>query len=357
LGDEPPYQPDQRGFDEVFIHGAGGIGQTYAGSCGDAPGNTYFDPAILHNGRFVKTAGYCTDVFFQQALHWMDGRRRDAAPFFAYITPHAPHAPLECPDDYRRRYQGKVSDLAARFFGMIENIDDNMGRLLDRLESWGLKDRTLVIFLTDNGGTVGVSLFNAGRRGGKATPYQGGTRVPSFWRWPGGFAGGRDCHALTAHIDVLPTLADIAGVPIHEDLARQVEGRSLLPLLKDPRAPWSDRYLVTHVGRWERGRVAEAKYLHCSIRNQQFTLVNNQALYDLRNDPGEAVNRIADYPEVVDRLRAQYDRWWEDIQPLLVNENAVGPHTNSFKARYWEQFGGGPDAALLRQMDPAAQAP
>lgn len=354
LGDEPPYQPDQRGFDEVFIHGAGGIGQTYAGSCGDAPGNTYFDPAILHNGRFVKTSGYCTDVFFQQALQWMDGRRRDSAPFFAYITPNAPHAPLDCPDAYRRRYEGKVPDMAARFFGMIENIDDNMGRLLDLLESWRLKDRTLVIFLTDNGGTVGVKLFNAGMRGGKATPYQGGTRVPSFWRWPGGFAGGRDCRALTAHIDVLPTLAEIAGVPLTGELARQVEGRSLLPLLKGPQTSWPDRYLVTHVGRWERGRVAEAKYLHCSIRNEQFTLVNNEALYDLRTDPGEAVNRIADYPEVLARLRAQYDRWWEDIQPLLVNENVIGPRTNSFKARYWEQFGGGPDEALLRQMDPAA---
>src|SRR5580765_2718197 len=85
LGDEPAYWPDKRGFDEMFIHGAGGIGQSYPGSCGDAPGNTYFNPAILHNGKFEKTKGYCTDVFFARALEWMDARRKDNAPFFAYV--------------------------------------------------------------------------------------------------------------------------------------------------------------------------------------------------------------------------------------------------------------------------------
>ena len=108
LGDEARYQPGRRGFDEVFIHGGGGIGQTYPGSCGDAPGNTYFDPAILHNGTFEKTEGYCTDSFFGRALTWMDERRKGDAPFFAYITPNAAHAPLQCPDEYSRRYAGKV---------------------------------------------------------------------------------------------------------------------------------------------------------------------------------------------------------------------------------------------------------
>src|SRR4029077_20006877 len=88
LGDEAPYQPGKRGFDEVFIHGAGGIGQTYPGSCGDAPGHTYFDPAILHNGTFEKTTGFCTDVFFAQALRWLDAKRSAGKPFFAYITPN-----------------------------------------------------------------------------------------------------------------------------------------------------------------------------------------------------------------------------------------------------------------------------
>src|SRR5262245_53627292 len=119
LGDEAPYQPNRRGFDEVFIHGAGGIGQSYPGSCGDAPGNTYFDPAILHNGRFEKTKGYWTDVFFAQALNWMDTRRKDQKPFFAYITLNAPHAPLQCPEEYARRHREQVDEQAAKFYGMI----------------------------------------------------------------------------------------------------------------------------------------------------------------------------------------------------------------------------------------------
>ncbi|HEY2952696.1 MAG TPA: arylsulfatase, partial [Verrucomicrobiae bacterium] len=223
LGDEAEYQPGRRGFDESLIHGAGGIGQTYAGSCGDAPGNTYLNPTLLHNGRFERTTGYCTDVFFRRAIKWMGAKHKAGAPFFTYITPNAPHAPLDCPDEYFKRYQGKVPDDAAKFFGMIENIDDNFGALLKKLEEWGLAENTLVIFMTDNGGTTGVKVFNAGMRGGKATPYQGGTRVPSFWRWPGAFAGGADCAALTAHIDLFPTLAELAGVKRLEGaLAKQV---------------------------------------------------------------------------------------------------------------------------------------
>jgi arylsulfatase len=356
LGDEAKYQPGRRGFDEVFIHGAGGIGQTYAGSCGDAPGNTYFNPAILHNGHFVKTEGYCTDVFFAQALKWMDGQRASRAPFFACITPNAPHAPLDCPDEYFKRYAGKVPDNAAKFFGMIENIDDNFGALLRKLDGWGLAENTLVIFMTDNGGTAGVKVFNAGMRGSKATPYQGGTRVPSFWRWPAAFAGGADCAALTAHIDIFPTFAEIGDVKLDGPLAKQIEGRSLLPLLKNPQADWPDRLLVTHVGRWERGRAAESKFDKCSIRDRRFTLVNNTELYDLQSDPGETKNVLAENPATAAKLRAAYDQWWQDVQPLLVNENVTGPKVNPFKARYWKQFGGGPDEALRRKMDPRAQS-
>ena len=268
LGDEPDRWPDKRGFDEMFIHGAGGIGQTYAGSCGDAPDNSYFNPAILHNGRFEKTHGYCTDVFFGQAEKWIDSVK-DRGPFFAYITPNAAHAPLDVPDEYFAHHRGQVADPAAKFYGMIENIDDNLGRLLARLKAWSLEDNTLVIFLTDNGGTAGTAIFNAGMRGAKNTAYQGGTRVASFWRWPVAWRGGVDCAALTAHIDILPTLAEIVGAKLDDSLAGQVEGRSLLPLLKQPDGPWPDRFLVTHCGRWPRGEIATFKFKHCSIRNQR----------------------------------------------------------------------------------------
>lgn len=357
LGDEAAYQPERRGFDEVFIHGGGGIGQTYPGSCGDAPGNTYFDPAILHNGTFEKTRGYCTDVFFAQALRWIDARRKADAPFFAYITPNAAHEPLQCPEDYAKRHADQVPPDVAKFYGMIENIDDNFGRLLAKLDAWGLAENTLVVFLTDNGGTLGTSVYNAGMRGKKVTPYQGGTRVPSFWRWPSGFRGGVDCSALTAHIDVFPTLAEIAGVELSRGEKAQVEGRSLLPLLRDPNADWPDRTLVTHVGRWEKGQVEAAKFTNCSIRDARYTLVNNKELYDLKVDPGESHNVIDEHPDEAARLRAAYDRWWSDVLPRLENEDIVGPRSNPFKDRYWSQFGGGPDPALRDRMDPAKQRP
>jgi arylsulfatase len=325
----------------VFIHGAGGIGQTYVGSCGDAPGNTYFDPAIRHNGRFVKTKGYCTDVFFGQALQWMDAKRKEKSPFFTYITPNAPHTPLQCPEEYSSRYTGKVNTNVAKFFGMIENIDDNFGRLIAKLDEWGIARDTLVIFMTDNGGTGGVGIFNAGMRGRKVTPYEGGVRVPSFWRWPAGFAGDLDCAALTAHVDILPTLAQITGAKLPDVM---LDGRSLLPLLKNPQAEWADRFLFTHVGRWEKGKAADAKFTNCAVRNTRFRFVNNQELYDLKADPGEKNNVIADHPEVVAVMRAAYDQWWNEILPALENENATGPKVNPFKEAYWKQFGGGPDA-------------
>lgn len=352
LGDEAPYQPDKRGFDEVYIHGAGGIGQTYPGSCGDAPGNMYTNPALLHNGKFEKTQGYCTDLFYDQAIRWMDEKRKQDAPFFTYIALNVAHAPLQCPDDTFKHYQGKVPDNVAKFFGMIETNDRNFGTLLAKLKEWGIEDNTLVIFLgTDNGGTQGVKLFNAGMRGAKGTPYQGGTRAPSFWRWPAKFKGGRDVPALTAHVDIFPTLAEIAGVKLTGDVASQVEGRSLMPLLLDPHAPWQDRVLVTHVGRWAKGKAAESKYKACSIRNSRFTLVNNVELYDLQNDPGESKNVIEQFPDEVKSLRAAYDKWWDDVQPLLVNENAFGPKVNPFKELYWKQFGGGPNAGTFPPLN------
>jgi arylsulfatase len=352
LGDEPAYRPDRRGFDETYIHGGGGIGQTYPGSCGDAPGNMYQDPALLHNGTFEKTHGYCTDLFFGQAIGWIDAQRRAGRPFFAYITPNAAHTPLQCPAPYFRRYAGKVPDDVARFYGMIANIDDNFGRLAQKLREWGLEDDTLVVFLTDNGGTLGTSIYNAGMRGAKVTPYEGGTRVPSFWRWPAGFRGGVDIDALTAHLDIFPTLAELAGATLGDPVRKQVEGRSLVPLLDDSRAHWPDRTIVTHVGRWPRGQAARAKFAQCAIRDSRFALVNNAELFDLKADPGQSKNVIADHPDETARLRAAYDAWWESILPCLENEAAVGPAINPFKEQYWKQFGGGPDEATLKLMDP-----
>jgi arylsulfatase len=360
LGDEEAYRPESRGFDEVYIHGGGGIGQTYSGSCGDVPDNSNINPTLWHNGDFVKTEGYCTDLFFDQAMRWMNAERESKKPFFAFIPLNAAHTPLVLPEKYYQQYLGKqgVSEDLAKFYGMIENVDTNLGKLLARLDEWNIADNTLVIYIgSDNGGSAkACKIFNAGMRGSKGTPYQGGTRVPCFFRWPaGGIPAGTECDALAAHIDIFPTLAGIAGATLSEEVKQQVEGRSLLPLLKNPKADWPERTLVHHVGRWGKGQPPESsKYRECAIQNSRFTLVNNTELYDLKADPGETTNVIAQHPEVAASLRVTYEQWWKDIQPCLVNETAIGPSINPFKAMYWKKFGGGPTKADMKRMDPTA---
>ncbi len=356
LGDEEAYRPESRGFDEVYIHGGGGIGQTYPGSCGDAPGNTNINPALWHNDKWVKTEGYCTDLFFDEAIRWMNEKREAKEPFFTYIPLNAAHGPHVLPEEYYKHYLDKpgVSEDTAKFFGMIENIDTNFGKLLKKLDEWGIADNTLVIYLgTDNGGTAGRKIFNAGLNGGKGSVYQGGTRAPCFFRWPdGGIEGGTECDALSAHLDLYPTLAEIAGATLSDEVKQQVEGHSLLPLLKDPGSERSDRFLVHHVGRWAKGMEQESKYSRGAIQNSRFTLVNNKELYDLKTDPGETTNVIDQHPVEVAKLRAAYDQWWLDIQPFLVNENVEAPKMNPLKELYWQQFGGGPDEAMLQKMNP-----
>ncbi|HUQ69054.1 MAG TPA: arylsulfatase [Planctomycetaceae bacterium] len=350
LGDEDAYQPGQRGFDEVFIHGAGGIGQTYPGSCGDAPGNKYFDPVIRHNGRFEKTSGYCTDVFFRQAGQWID-KVKGSQPFFCYITPNAPHGPLDCPPEYEQRYTGKVPENVAKFYGMITNIDDNVGRLMQQLKDSRLERNTLVIFMTDNGSATGSKVFNAGMRAAKGTPYNGGTRVPGFWRWPGTLSPA-DVPALTCHWDILPTLMELTGAKPDAKLQAQIEGRSLVPLLENPQAPWADRFFFTHVGRWDvkidpRKTPDITKFAKCSVRWKSYTLVSNVnqgpakwELYDLTTDPGEATDLSSQKPEVVANMTRAYDEWWTSVLPHLENEGVPFATANPFHTAYWAQYQG-----------------
>jgi arylsulfatase len=361
LGDEAEYRPDRRGFDEVFIHGGGGIGQTYPGSCGDAPGNRYFDPVILHNGTFERTQGYCTDVFYAQATKWIDAQRQAGKRFFAYIPTNAPHGPYIARPEDKALYEGKgLPGDAESFFGMIHNIDENIGRLLAKLDEWGLAANTLVVFMNDNGGTAGVKVFNAGMRGAKGSPWMGGTRASSFWRWPDTLQPA-DCAALAAHVDFFPTLAAIAGATLPEPARKQIEGRSLVPLLENPRAAWEDRTLFTHQGRWPKmADPSQSKYKAAAVRNTRWTMVSERGgaepawqLFDLQADPGQTTDVLAAHPEVARELGAAFDRWWSDCLPLMVNEKAMGPAVNPFQEMYYRQFGGSPSEEDLKRMDPA----
>ncbi len=356
LGDEEPYQPHRRGFDEAFIHGAGGIGQAYACSCGDAPGNRYFDPTIRHNGSFVKTEGFCTDVFFTAALGWIKEMKDKDGPFFAYISTNAPHGPFIAPPKNRERFtQLGFSDTTAGFYGMIENIDENMGRLAAKLEEWDLYEDTIVIFMSDNGmtgngsgrGVLGkmadgteMIAYNAGMKGQKGSADEGGVRVPFLVRWDGHFRPGRDVDVVSAHIDLLPTLAAVAGAEYPAD---QVEGRSLLPLLDEKsRGEFEDRYLFTHKGRWATGADPNRfKLKGCAVRNDRFRFVDNGALYDMIADPGQTTNVIDRHPEVVAAMRKAYDRWWAGTVPMMVNESAPMSKTRPFHVWYNEQKAAG----------------
>jgi len=345
LGDEDPYQPGKRGFDEAFNHGAGGIGQRYPGNtCADAPANQqnrYYDTVIKHNGTFVKTKGFCTDVFFRQALGWINQKRTAGKPFLAYITTNAPHSPYIAPDKYKKPFldQGLDEKLAG-FYGMIVNIDDNMKLLADKLSEWGLEENTLLIFMTDNGSAAGGRIFNAGMKGTKGNPNEGGTRVPAFFCWKGVLKQGIDVNRLTAHIDIYPTLAEIAHTKLPAN--GQVEGRSLVPLLKNPRAKWEDRLLFTHVGRWPKGADPQGhKYNRFSVRSERFLLVGKEELYDIKADPGQKVNVIDKHPNAAKKMLKAYDQWWEETKPLMVNETApVYQGKQPFVKQYEEQLEG-----------------
>ncbi len=357
LGDEEEYQPHNRGFDEAFIHGAGGIGQAYDCSCADAPGNKYFDPAIRHNGSFVKTKGFCTDLFFTAALGWIKEQSQQEKPFFAYVVTNAPHGPFIAPPQNAKRFTDLgFGEQQAGFYGMIENIDENLGRMMAKLEDWKMLDNTLVIFMSDNGMTGGGSgkpgepmgrlpdgtsmlLYNAGMKGQKGSTDEGGVRVPFFVRWDGHVKPGQDVERIAAHIDVFPTIAALAGAELP---AAQVEGRSLLPLIENPQAEWADRYLFTHKARWPTGAdPEESKWKDFAVRNQQYRLVDNVALFDMQADPGQTKNIIADHSDVVEAMRAAYDKFWQEARPLMVNEEAPMSKTRPFHVWYEEQVKSG----------------
>ncbi|EMI57464.1 arylsulfatase [Rhodopirellula sallentina] len=348
LGDEDDYLPGNRGFDEVLIHGAGGIGQVSLGDFPPNKQNVYFDNVLLHNDEIVQTKGFCTDVFFDAGLAWIDRHRDSKDPFFAYIAPNAPHAPLSAPEAYKQRFldQGYDAGTAGRY-GMIENIDDNFGQLMKRLGEWGLLSNTLVIFMTDNGAThlsgklhgKKIRHFNANLKGGKNSPYEGGTHVPAFWYWKNVFEGGKDIDQLTAHVDIYPTLCELAGADLPSD-SQTLDGRSLLPLLKSPNSDWPDRELFFHCGRWPNGKMSEFQFTKCAVRSERWRFVNNAELYDISNDPGETNDVSANYPEVVSQLRKSYDVWWNSLRPYLVNEGLprIKPDQQPLAIRYHEQL-------------------
>ena len=208
LGDNYPYRPEDRGYTEVMRHGGGGVGQTP-----DYWDNAYFDGSYWHNGKPEAVKGFCTDVFFDYAKRFIKSSKEAGKPFLAYIATNAPHGPMHAPEEFAKPYESVKNVGLQHFYGMIANIDDNVGKMRAFLDDEGLTDNTIFIFTTDNGSSSGWRTFNAGMRAGKGSEYDGGHRVPFFMHWPKGkLTGGRDVEPITAHVDVVPTLIDICGL-------------------------------------------------------------------------------------------------------------------------------------------------
>lgn len=348
LGDEEIYLPGNRGFDEVLMHGAGGIGQVSLGDFPPNGENPYFDNVLLHNETIVQTKGFCTDLFFNAALAWIKVQNKNENPYFAYISLNAPHGPYYAPDKYKKQFldDGYDAKTAGRY-GMIENIDDNFGRLLSKLEEWKALDNTLIVFMTDNGMSMPPIIkngekiipYNAGMKGRKNSPYEGVTHVPFFMQWEGVLDQGVDIDALVAHIDLYRTFTELAGATLPEEM-HDVEGRSLLPLFIDAQAEWGERELFMHCGRWKTGKCEESKFNKCAVRTSRWRFSNDKELYDITVDPGEKNNVIASYPEVVTELQNSYNKWWQSVKPLMVNEGLpkVSGKDQSFSVRYYKQL-------------------
>ncbi|MHC4241225.1 MAG: arylsulfatase [Planctomycetota bacterium] len=299
LGDNYPFRPQDRGFGEVLIHGGGGVGQGP-----DYWGNDYFDDTYFHNGKPKKFEGYCTDIWFDGAMKFIEANK--ARPFFCYIPTNAPHGPYNVADKYSKPYRDKgLEKNQANFYGMITNIDENMGRLMSRLKELDLQENTILIFMTDNGTSAG---YAGGMRGKKGSEYEGGHRVPCFIRWPeANLTGGIDVDRLTAHVDLLPTLIELCG--LKKPRGVKFDGDSIVQLLRREDKSWPERILITDSQRIEHPQ----KWRKSAVMTDRWRLINGKELYDIKSDPSQKNDIASNNPQAVEKLRKAYEDWWEDV--------------------------------------------
>ena len=341
LGDNYPMRPQDQGFDEVLVHRGGGLAQPSEPIEND---NRYTDPILFRNGRQVQTEGYCTDVYFDAAIEFMESSRKAGKPFFVYLPPNAPHGPFhDVPEDLLEYYQSvdltpallnnrgeQHRDTVARVFAMVENIDQNFGKLESYLRSKGLHENTLVMFLTDNG--PNTKRYVGPFREMKTAVHEGGIHTMFFARWPAGIKKRAKADPIAAHIDILPTVLAAAGVEKPEEL--HIDGRNLLPLLDGTRdVDWADRtlFLQTHRGD------EPVMFHHFSARGQHWKLVHPTGfgsetlpedvpfeLYRVDRDRGESDDLADEHPERVESLKSEYQAWFTDVSSTR-NDNYAPP--------------------------------
>jgi arylsulfatase A-like enzyme len=335
LGDCYPMRPMDQGFQESLVHRGGGIGQP-----SDPTGaeGKYTDPILFRNGVAEQQTGYCTDVYYTNAMRFIEKSTRQKKPFFVYLPDNCPHGPFHdvpvtdltayrkldlknsaFPQDKGHKLPAKADvDKRARIFAMITNVDRNVGRLQQKLDSLGITDNTIVIFMVDNG--PNGRRYVAGFNGNKSMVWEGGIRSPFFVQWPARLKAGQSSDIPSAHIDVLPTLLDAAGVKKPKNL--KLDGRSMLPFLEGKPISIRERHLVIQSHRGDR----PVRYHNFMIRNGRWKLLHSSGfglesfkgkpkfqLFDLTADPFELHDQAATQPDVVKDMKAEYDRWFADV--------------------------------------------
>lgn len=311
LGDNYPFRPQDRGFEEAFYHGGGGIQQTP-----DFWNNDYFDDTYFRNGTPEKTSGYCTDVWFDEAISLL--KTPQEKPFFLYLALNAAHGPFNVPESYAKLYaDAPLTPVQKRFYGMISNIDDNFGRLIAHLKKTDQFDNTIIVFTTDNGTAAGISKptnngqvlgYNAGLRGTKGSHYDGGHRVPFFISWPNGsIPQETKNNTLVSHVDLLPTLAALTNSDFTPK--KPLDGTNMTAILKGEKTD-TQRMLVIDT---QRNQLPEKGRNPC-VMEGPWRLVNGHELYNIAEDPGQQSNIAQEHPERLQRMADFYEAWWADIQ-------------------------------------------
>ena len=305
-GMQYPYHPNARGFDE------------YYGFCSGHWGH-YFDPILEHNGTLTRGEGYITDDLTTHAMEFIEANKDH--PFFCYLPYNTPHSPMQVPDDFyephadqeleKRHRDPKREDVpfTRAALAMCENVDSNVGRVLEKLNELGLTDETIVIYFSDNG--PNSYRWNADMRGRKGSTDEGGVRVPFLIRWPGHIPAGRRVPEIAGAIDLLPTLADLAGIPVASD--KPLDGISIAPLLLGTAKDWPERTIFSH---WS-GMV--------SARTDRFRLDAAGNLYDMRADPGQRHDVSDEHPELTRALTQAVKAWREELLPGLRDDDRPFP--------------------------------
>ncbi|MFC2116372.1 arylsulfatase [Bacteroidota bacterium] len=345
LGDNYPYRPIDQGFDVAVVHRAGGMGQP-----GDvlnffAGDSSYFNPVLFKNGEPVQTKGYCSDVFTEELIDFIKLNQQESRenPFFAYLAFNAPHTPLQLPEEYYNLYKDLEFDASAfgvsddavekmtsaekeaarRVYGMVTNIDDNIGKLIQTLEDENILDNTLIIFLTDNGPQH--NRYKMGLRERKSSVFGGGVRVPCLMHYPDKFSGKYEIDANVAHIDLLPSILDLCGL---EKVSHEIDGQSIFSTDNEDYSSFENRILFFE---WGRGYLM--KYRNFAALKGNYKLVGNTAgqskiedfeLFDLESDPQEKYNVLTENPDMATTLKTEIDNWYDEII-AEKNNNRIFP--------------------------------